>query len=108
MTIPNFKTQDDWQDFLNVFDDQWQCKKTMLDRVKDDLFPGYRWEELQPKTLDVINDIVSNFVYEVERQFKETHEGYEESDDIFIPRSSLKQTLAEVLKETQQEQTDEL
>jgi hypothetical protein len=25
MSIPNFKSQDDWQEFLNIFDDQWQC-----------------------------------------------------------------------------------
>ena len=99
MSIPNFKNQDDYQEFLNIFDDQWQCKKIMLDRVKDDLFPGYKWETLQPKTLEVINNIVSNLVYEVERQFREAHKGYEELDDIFIPRHSLKEDVMEALNE---------
>ena len=107
MTIPNFKNQDDWQDFLNIFDDVFQYKKAMLDRVREELFPGYRWDTLPPKSIETINDIVSNLVYEVERQFKETHETYEDLDDFFIPRSSLKKTLVEALKEAQQEQSDE-
>jgi len=107
MSIPEFKSQDDWQEFLNIFDDQWQCKKALLDRVRDDMFPGcHGWSSLQPHTLEVINDIVNNLVYEVERQFKETHKDYADLDDIFIPRHSLKETLAEALKEAQQEQTE--
>jgi hypothetical protein len=101
MSIPNFKSQDDWQEFLNIFDDQWQCKREMLNRVKNDLFPEYKtWDQLQPKTLEVINDIVSNLVYECERQFKETHPDYKTDDDeIFIPYRSFKQNVTEALKE---------
>ena len=100
MSIPNFKSQDDWQEFLNIFDDQWQCKKALLDRVKDDLFPGYKWQTLTPHTLEVINDIVSNLVYECERQFKETHQDYKtEDDELFIPYRSFKENVAEALKE---------
>jgi len=100
MSIPNFKSQDDWQEFLNIFDDQWQCKKAMLDRVKDDMFPGYKWVSLPPSSIEVINDIVSNLVYEVERQFKETHQDYKTADDdIFIPYHSFKESVAAALKE---------
>ena len=100
MSIPHFKSQDDWQEFLNTFDDQWQCKKAMLDRVKDDMLPGYNWDQLQPQTLEVINDIVSNLVYEVERQFKENHQDYKtDDDDIFIPRRTFKENVTEALKE---------
>jgi len=101
MSIPNFKSQDDWQEFLNIFDDQWQCKRAMLNRVKNDLFPEYKsWDQLQPKTLEVINDIVSNLVYECERQFKETHQDYKTDDDeMFIPYRSFKENVTEALKE---------
>ena len=109
MSIPDFNSQDDYQDFLNIFDDQWQCKKVMLDRVKDDLFPGYKWETLHPKTLDVINDIASNLVYECERQFKETHPDYDtEDEDIFIPRRSFKENVTEALKEALKSQEEKL
>ena len=100
MSIPHFKSQDDWQEFLNTFDDQWQCKKAMLDRVKDDMFPGYDWHSLTPKNIEVINDIVSNLVYECERQFVETHQDYNrDDDDIFIPRRTFKENVTEALKE---------
>jgi hypothetical protein len=101
MTIPNFKSQDDWQEFLNIFDDQWQCKRAMLNRVKNDLFPEYKsWEQLTPHTMEVINDIVSNLVYECERQFKETHQDYKTDDDeIFIPHRSFKENVTEALNE---------
>ena len=106
MSIPNFKSQDDWQEFLNIFDDQWQCKKAMLERVKDDMYPGYKWEQLQPKTLDVIDDIVSNLVYECERQFKEKHQDYKTEDDIFIPYHSFKESVAAAVKEALESQKE--
>ena len=105
MSIPNFKSQDDWQEFLNIFDDQWQCKRALLNRVKDDMFPGYNWDQLQPQTLETINDIVSNLLYDVDRQFKETHQDYKtEDDDIFIPYRSFKENVTEALKEAMEEQ----
>ena len=100
MSIPNFKSQDDWQEFLNIFDDQWQCKRALLNRVKDDLFPGYNWETLQPQTLEVINDITQSLIYDVDRQFKENHQDYrDEEDEMFIPRKSFKENVTEALKE---------
>jgi hypothetical protein len=107
MSIPHFKSQDDWQEFLNTFDDQWQCKKAMLDRVKDDMLPGYNWDQLQPHTMEVINDIVSNLVYEVERQFKETHQDYKtEDDELFIPYRSFKENVTDALKEALESQKE--
>jgi len=107
MSIPNFKSQDDWQEFLNIFDDQWQCKRAMLDRVKDDMLPGYNWDQLQPHTMEVLNDIVSNLVYEVERQFKENHPDYKTDDDeLFIPYRSFKENVTEALKEAMDQQKE--
>ena len=100
MSIPHFKSQDDWQEFLNIFDDEWQCKRALLDRVKDDMFPGYKWVSLPPSSIEVINDIVTNLLYEVEREFKETHPEYKTSDDeLFIPYRSFKENVTEALKE---------
>jgi len=100
MSIPNFKSQEDWQEFLNIFDDQWQCKRALLTRVKDDMFPYYEWHSLPPKSIEVINDIVSNLVYECERQFKETHQDYKTDDDeMFIPYRSFKENVLEALNE---------
>ena len=107
MSIPNFKSQHDWEAFTQIFDSQWHCKKALLNRVKDDMFPGYDWKTLTPHTLEVINDIVSNLVYEVERQFKETHQDYKTADDdIFIPYHSFKESVAAALKEALESQKE--
>ena len=99
MSIPNFKNNQDWEAFTSIFDSQWHCKKALLDRVKDDLFPGFEWQNLTPKSIEVINDIVSNLVYEVEREFKETHPEYKTSDDeLFIPYRSFKENVTEALE----------
>ena len=100
MSIPNFKSNHDWEAFTQIFDSQWHCKRALLNRVKDDLFPGYNWDQLQPQTLEVINDMVQNLLYDVDRQFKETHQDYKtDEDDIFIPYRTFKENVLEALNE---------
>ena len=100
MSIPHFKSNHDWEAFTQIFDRQWHCKKALLDRVKDDMFPGFEWHSLTPKSIEVINDIVNNLLYEVDRKFKETHQDYKtEEDEVFIPYRSFKENVAEALKE---------
>ena len=103
MTIPNFKSQDDHQTFLNMFDDLWQVKKTLLDRVKDDMFPGTSWHGLTSGHMEVINDITQSLLYDVEWTFKDKHPEYKnDEDDIFIPRRSFKEDVTEALLEANQ------
>ena len=100
MTIPNFKSQEDWEAFTALFDARWHCKKALLDRVKDDMFPGYGWQSLPPSSIETINDITQSLLYDVEYTFKESHPDYKTDDDeCFIPRSSFKETVTEALKE---------
>jgi hypothetical protein len=101
MTIPNFKSINDYQEFVNLFDDRWQCKKALLNRVKNDLFPEYKsWDQLQGQTLETINDITQSLLYDVEYTFKEKHPDYKtEDDDIFIPRESFKETVKKAIDE---------
>ena len=103
MTIPNFKSNQDWEEFTSLFDARWQCKKALLDRVKDDMFPGYMWETLQPKTLETINDIVQSLLYDVEHTFCQQYPEYDKDrDDVFIPRRSFKEDVTEALLEANQ------
>ena len=101
MTIPHFKSQHDWEAFTQIFDSQWHCKRALLTRVKNDLFPEYKsWDQLQPHTMEVINDMVQSMLYDVDRQFKETHQDYKTDDDeLFIPYRSFKENVTEALKE---------
>ena len=107
MSIPHFKSNHDWEAFTSIFDSQWHCKKALLNRVKDDLFPGYNWDQLQQQTLETINDMVQSMLYEVERQFKETHQDYKtEDDELFIPYRSFKENVTEALKEALESQKE--
>ena len=102
MTIPNFKSNEDWEAFTGLFDARWHCKKALLDRVKDDMFPGYNWDQLQGQTMTVINDIVQSLLYDVEIDFEEKYPDYKRDDEIFIPRKSFKEQCAEALRDALQ------
>ena len=100
MSIPHFKSNHDWEAFTSIFDQQWHCKKALLDRVKDDMFPGTSWNGLTSGHMEVINDIVQNLLYDVDRKFKETHQDYKTDDDeIFIPYRTFKESVLEALNE---------
>ena len=99
MSIPHFKSQHDWEAFTQIFDSQWHCKKALLDRVKDDMFPNTSWNGLSSGHMEVINDIVQNLLYDVDRKFKETHQDYKtEDDEMFIPYRSFKENVTEALE----------
>ena len=100
MSIPNFKSNHDWEAFTQIFDSQWHCKRALLNRVKDDLFPNTSWHGLTSGHMEVINDIVTNLLYDVDRQFVETHQDYKrDDDDIFVPYRSFKENVLEALNE---------
>ena len=103
MTIPNFKSQEDWEAFTALFDSRWHCKKALLDRVKDDMFPGTGWNGLSSGHMEVINDITQSLLYDVEYTFKEQYPEYKQDDDeLFIPRRSFKEDVTEALLEANQ------
>ena len=102
MTIPNFKSNHDWEDFTLLFDKRWHCKQALLNRVKDDMFPGTSWAGLTSGHMEVINDIVQSLLYDVEMDFEESHSDYKRDDDIFIPRKSFKENVTEALLEANQ------
>jgi len=107
MSIPHFKSNHDWEAFTQIFDSQWHCKRALLNRVKDDMFPNTSWNGLTAKSIEVINDIVTNLLYDVDRKFKETHQDYKTEDDArFIPYRSFKENVAEALKEALESQKE--
>jgi len=100
MSIPHFKSNHDWEAFTQIFDSQWHCKRALLNRVKDDLFPNTSWNGLTSGHMEVINDIVQNMLYDVETEFKTNHPEYKTADDeVFIPYRTFKESVTEALKE---------
>ena len=99
MSIPNFKSNEDWEAYTLLFDKMWHCKKALLDRVKDDMFPGYNWDQLQGQTIETINGIVQGLQYSVEVEFERKFPDYKHDDEVFIPYRSFKENVTEALKE---------
>ena len=44
------------------FENRWEVRRKLLNRVKDDLFPECSWRHLQPKAIEIINNIVESLV----------------------------------------------
>jgi hypothetical protein len=64
------------------------------------MFPGTSWNGLTSGHMEVINDIVQNLLYDVDRKFKETHQDYKtEDDELFIPYRTFKDNVLEALNE---------
>ena len=100
MTIPNFQSVEDWQTYEEIFINRWDAKKALLERVRNDLFPDCSWGHLQPKTIEVINDIVQTMLYDTDYDFEKQYPDYKkDEDDLFVPRKSLKEIITEAMKE---------
>ena len=104
MTIPNFQSIDDYQEFVKLFRERWEAKFELLNIVRDDMFPGcHGWSSLPPSSIETINDITQSLLYDVEYDFEESHPDYKRNnDDIFIPRRTFKEDVTEALLEANQ------
>ena len=60
-TYDGFMTEYEAQ-MLHDFENRWEVRRKLLNRVKDDLYPKYDWIELTAGTLEVINNIVESLV----------------------------------------------
>ena len=47
---------------LHDFENRWEVRHKLLNRVKDDLFPECSWGHLRPDVIAVINNIVESLV----------------------------------------------
>lgn len=101
MTIPNFKSVEDWADYEEIFINRWDAKKALLERVRDDMFPDCcGWSSIPPKSIAVINDIVQTMLYDTDYDFEKQFPDYKKDlDDIFVPKDSLKDLVASALSE---------
>jgi hypothetical protein len=101
--IPIFKNLEDESLYSDIFKrrlDQFYC---LAHLVKDEFFPGYKWEGLQPGTVKLLFDLTDSLSYDTMHEFK-TATGYEEEDDkLFVPRHSLKESLKQAMEEINQQ-----
>jgi hypothetical protein len=100
MTIPNFQSVEDWQAYEKIFINVWEGKWALLERVRNDLFPGYEWKAIPPGSIEVINDIVQTLLYDTTYEFEKDYPDYKKDEDgLFVPRQSLKSLITEAIKE---------
>ena len=97
--IPVFKNLEDESLYSDIFKrrlDQFYC---LAHLVKDEFFPGYKWEVIQPATIKLLFDLTDSLSYDTMQEFK-TATGCEEEDDkLFVPRHSLKESLKQAMEE---------
>lgn len=112
--FPAFKTPGDQEAYIGIFEHKLQGYWALMTRVKnkffgdDSLTKEWKWEELQPKTIEVFRDITSDVLYKTEIDFKEKYPEYKDSDDdIFIPRHSFKESVRDALQEAMKDQNKE-
>jgi hypothetical protein len=112
--LPKFKTAIDQDEYIGIFESKLQMYWALMTRVKnkffgdDSLTKEWKWEELQPKTIEVFRDITSDLLYKTEADFKEKYPEYKDSDDdIFIPRHSFKESVRDALQEAMKDQNKE-
>ena len=90
MTIPNFKSPEDWETFYLLFDKNWQCKKALLDRVKNQLFTDeVEWDKLEKHQLEFTNKLVDDILSHVNEDFVLLYGDYSEKDDQIDDKESL-------------------
>ena len=104
--LPQFKTVVDEDAYLSIFEDKLQAYWALMNRVKNKFFAGdsltkeWKWEDLQPKTIEIFRDITSDLMYKTEVDFKEAFPQYKTADDeLFIPYRSFKENVTEALTE---------
>ena len=79
--IPNFKSPEDWETFYLLFDKNWQCKKVLLERLKNELFTDeVGWDKLESYQLELIGKLLRDILYEVNEEFNQMYPDYSSED----------------------------
>jgi predicted DNA-binding protein YlxM (UPF0122 family) len=97
--LPQFVTTEHEEEYYELFDIQLDTFSALLRKVREELFPGYKLDQLTPKSLEVLNDITRSIIYDVNDSFEEKYPQYKQESDIFVPRTHIKETMLEALKE---------
>ena len=106
MSIPNFTSIDHQREFVDIFATKAAQYSQLMSISRDYLFPNHQgrgWEHYDGRTMEVIRDMTQSILYDVEYSFKSIHPEYKEDDDeMFIPRRTFKEDVAEALLEANQ------
>ena len=105
MNVLTFKTTEHQEEFELIFAEKATEYVKLLDVVKELMYGKGtgNYANLPGTCLEVVNDITRSLLYDAETQFKVNHPEYKtEDDELFIPRKSFKEDVAEALLEANQ------
>ena len=97
--IPAFVTPEHQEEYYELYDIQLETFADLLHKTRQRLFPGTTFMGLDSRTIEVLNDITRNLIYDVTDRFEDKHPNYKSESDVFIPRSSIKEAVKEAFAE---------
>ena len=105
MNIPTFKTPEHQEEFELLFTEKAVTYIKLMNVVKELMYGAGHgdYRNLPGTCQEVLREITSSIFYDTEYTFKDNHPEYKSYDDeMFIPRRSFKEDVAEALLEANQ------
>lgn len=101
MSIPNFQSEEHQAEFEALFEQKARVYVNLMDKVKEMMCgTNVTYNNLPGTCQEVIREVTSSLMYDVEYTFKDAHPEYKNGDDeLFIPYRSFKENVSEALKE---------
>ena len=99
MTIPNFTNPEHKARFNELFND-YVASYSDLFLVVLRTFYGDRYsvDTISPQGFEVIRELTSSFIYEVENRFEKEFPEYKEDNDIFVSGGRIKAEVQEAFE----------
>lgn len=99
--IPNFDSVEQEDTFSSIFSNKLNDYHIFMTSVKERFLPGYSWDSIDGKTLEVIRCMTSTIVYEsLEEFYKQFPEREHIANSIFVHRNELVDAVKEAMKDT--------
>lgn len=99
MDLPNFNSPEDQSEYAELFEQQVATYERLFRLTRQKFFPGYSYERLDGRILRVLREITTEVMYNTNEAFERKHPEYKPETDVFIPRSTIKETVKEAFDE---------
>ena len=97
--IPNFKDVNDEDVYQTIFNNKLTDYYVFMNAVRGKFFPNYNWDQITGETLSVLRDMTAMLIYNTTEEFRKEVPGYEDEDNIFVPRKDLLEVMKEAFEE---------
>ena len=99
MTIPNFTNPEHKARFDELFNDYVASYSNLFQVVGKGLFGvNFSVDTTSPQSLEIIRELTSTFIYEVENRFEKEYPEYKEDNDIFVNGGRIKAEVQEAFE----------